>query len=114
MTPAPFACVFPGGGRVTIVKRGRTGLTIFEVAWRNPSPERLKETQAFWNAVNGHFDPFWFDFDGTRYEPCYFERNSLKTIPTRGDRSDCLVVRFVGSKSQDATLKPVPPEQKGE
>ena len=98
MTPEPLLRVFPGGGRVTIVHMGRTGPTTFEVAWRNPSSERLQETQAFWKAVNGDVDPFWFDFAGTRYEPCYFEPDSLKIIPTNRDRSGCLVVRFVGTK----------------
>ena len=92
MIPGPRMRVFPGGGRVTIVNAGRPGPTIFEVAWRNPSSERLKETQAFWTAVNGHVDPFWFNFDGTRYEPCHFEPDSLKTIPTNRDRSECLFV----------------------
>src|SRR3979490_3291204 len=110
--PQPRLRVFPGGGRVTIVNTGRPGPTTFEVEWRNPSPERLKETRAFWDAVNGHFDPFWFDFDGTRYEPCCFEPNSLKRMPTRGDRDYSLVVRFVGMKvSGDLPLKPIPPEQ---
>ena len=107
--------VFPGGGRVTIVGTGQSGSTMFEVAWRNPSPERLKETRAFWDAVNGHFVPFWFDFGGTRYQPCHFEPNSLKRMPTRSDRNDCLVVRFVGTKvAGDLSLDPVPPAPKGE
>ena len=109
----PLLRVFPGGGSVRIVNPGRPGPTIFEVAWRNPSPERLKETQAFWDAVNGPLDSFWFDLAGTRYEPCHFERNSLKRMPTRHDRNDCLVVRFVGTKvAEDSAQKPVPPEQK--
>ena len=113
--PKALSRVFPGGGRVTVVNPGRPGPTTFEVEWRNPSPERLEETRAFWDAVNGHFDPFWFDFDGTRYEPCYFEPNSLKRMPTRHDRNDCLVVRFVGTKvASDLALTPVPPELKGE
>ena len=112
--PKALARVFPAGGRVTIVHRGRPGPTTFEVEWRNPSPERLEETRAFWDAVNEHFDPFWFDFDGTRYEPCYFEPNSLKRMPTRGDRDYSLVVRFVGTKvASDLALTPIPPEQKG-
>jgi len=107
--------MFPGGGRVTVVNPGGSGPTIFEVAWRNPSPERLKETQAFWDAVNGHLDPFWFDLAGTRYEPCHFEPGSLKRMPTQSDRNDCLVVRFVGTKvAGDLGQKPAPPEQKGE
>ena len=115
MMPAPLLRVFPGGGRVTIVSMGGPGPTIFEVEWRNPSPERLKETQAFWDAVNGHVDPFWFDLAGTRYEPCHFEPNSLKRMPTHSDRSDCLVVRFVGTKvAGDLALNPVPPEPKGD
>jgi hypothetical protein len=97
--PKAQSRVFPGGGRVTIVNAGGAGPTIFEVAWRNPSPERLKETQAFWEAVKGSLDPFWFDFAGTRYEPCHFEPDSLKTIATKLDRSESLVVRFVGMKA---------------
>jgi hypothetical protein len=108
-------CAFPGGGRVTIVNPGRPGGTIFEVAWRNPSSAKLKEAQAFWKSVNGHVDPFWFNFDGTRYEPCHFEPNPLKRMPTHSDRSDSLVVRFVGMKvAGDLALNPVPPEQKGD
>ncbi len=131
MTPEPALRMFPGGGRVTVVNPGGSGPTIFEVAWRNPSPERLKETQAFWDAVNGHLDPFWFDLAGTRYEPCHFEPGSLKRMPTQrpchfepgslkrmptqSDRNDCLVVRFVGTKvAGDLGQKPAPPEQKGE
>jgi hypothetical protein len=113
--PKAQARVFPGGGRVTIVQIGRSGPTTFEVAWRNPSSAQLKEAQAFWKSVNGHIDAFWFNFDGTRYEPCHFEPDSLKRMPTRSDRSDCLVVRFVGTKvAGDWALKPVPPDQKGE
>ena len=115
MTPEPALRMFPGGGRVTVVNPGGSGPTIFEVAWRNPSPERLKETQAFWDAVNGHLDPFWFDLAGTRYEPCHFEPSSLKRMPTQSDRNDCLVVRFVGTKvAGDLGQEPAPPEQKGE
>ena len=97
--PEPLLRVFPGGGRVTIVNTGGPGPTIFEVAWRNPSSERLKETQAFWEAVNGHVDPFWFNFAGTRYEPCHFEPDSLKTIATNRDRSEmssCQIYRNEG------------------
>ena len=113
--PAPLSRAFPSGERVTIVNPGRPGGTIFEVAWRNPSSERLKEAQAFWDAVNRHLDPFWFDLAGTRYEPCHFEPDSLKRMPTHGDRNDCLVVRFVGTKiAEDLPVKPVPPEQKGD
>jgi hypothetical protein len=113
--PEPRLRVFPGGGRAKIVQVGRTGSTIFEVAWRNPSSAQLKEAQAFWKSVNGHVDPFWFNFDGTRYEPCHFEPDSLKRVPTVHDRSECLVVRFVGAKAAgDLPQQPVPPEQKGE
>jgi len=113
--PEPLLRVFPGGGRVSIVGTGESGATTFEVAWRNPSPERLKETRAFWDALNGHFDPFWFYFAGTRYERCHFEPDSLKRMPSHSDRNDCLVVRFVGTKAvENSALKPVPPGQKGE
>ena len=113
--PEPLLRVFPGGGRVSIVGTGHPGSTMFEVAWRNPSSAQLKDAQAFWKSVNGHVDPFWFNFDGTRYEPCHFEPNSLKRMPTREDRNDCLVVRFVGTRvAEDLTVKPVSPEQKGE
>jgi hypothetical protein len=98
-----------------LVNQRLPGPTIFEVAWWNPSSERLKETQAFWEAVNTHIDPFWFSFDGTRYDPCHFEPDSLKTIPTVHDRSECLVVRFVGTKAAgDLAPQTLPPEQKGE
>jgi hypothetical protein len=102
--PERLRRVFPGGGRVTIVHKGRLGApeTMFEVAWRNPSSARLKETQAFWKAVNGHVDPFWFDFAGTRYEPCHFEPDSLKRVPTHRDHNECLIVRFVGTKAAGA------------
>jgi hypothetical protein len=112
MMPQPRLRVFPGGGRVTIVHRGGSGPTTFEVAWRNPSSAQVKDAQAFWKSVNGHVNSFWFNFDGTRYEPCHFHSDSLKTIPTNHDRSECLVVRFVGRKvAADLALKPVPPRK---
>jgi hypothetical protein len=94
----PQLSVFPGGGRVTILDPGGPGTpTLFEVEWRDPSLKRSQETQAFWKLVNGHVDPFWFSFAGTRYEPCHFEAHSFKTEQMgRGQR---LVVRFFGTKA---------------
>jgi len=86
MTPEPRLRVFPGRGRVTIVHRG-SGPTTFEVAWRNPSSAQVKEEQAFWKSVNGHVDPFWFKFDGSRYEPSHFEPDSPKIILTVHERT---------------------------
>ena len=115
MMPEPRLPVFPGGGRVTIIHRGRPGPTTFEVAWRNPTPERLEEIRAFWKLVNGHVDAFWFNFAGTLYDPCHFEPDSLKRILNDHDRSESLVVRFRGTKaSEHLAQKPVRPEQKVE
>jgi hypothetical protein len=96
--PEPRLRVFPVGGRVTILDPGGSDRpTRLEVEWRNPSAERVQETEVFWASVRGHIDPFWFKLAGARYEPCHFEADSLRTEPM--ERGHRLVVRFLGIKA---------------
>jgi hypothetical protein len=98
MMPEPRLRVFPGGGMAKIIDLGGPGRpTRYEVEWRNPSTERVQETQAFWESVRGHVDPFWFKHAGTRYEPCHLETNSLKYEAVGRDHR--LVVRFRAMKA---------------
>ena len=89
--------VFPGGGRATILDPGGPARpALIEVEWPRPSTERVQATREFWELVHGHLEAFWFEFAGTRYEPCHFEADSLKLNAAGGDR---LVVRFWGVRA---------------
>jgi len=103
--PEPLMRVFPGGGSPTFIDRGGPDRpALVEVEWRNPTPERIQENEAFYALVRGSIDPWEIHIGGTLYRPCYFEADSLKSEVIHGHSRQ--VVRFRATKAT--------PEPKGE